>query len=752
MAVALLASVLAAACACGDSSPTRPIDGAAGAGGQAPEDRDHDGYGAGSDCDDGDSLVHPGAADLPYDGVDQDCSGSDLVDVDGDGSPGTAAGGPDCDDDDDAIHPGATDLCGDGIDQDCSGGDSSCPPADGDGDGAPAGVDCDDTDPSVHPGADEIPYDGVDQDCSGADLVDIDGDGFVAEAAGGDDCDDRSAAIRPGAGESCDDGLDQDCSGADLPCADADLDGDGFSPNSGDCNDGDPLVHPRALEVPYDGEDQDCSGADLTDVDRDCSRALQASGPDCDDQRADVYPGARDICGDGIDQNCDGLDPVCPTAQNDGDGDGHADARLGGDDCDDARPDVSPDAAEVALDGLDQDCDGSDEVGQIFSLASSAERVAVASSGSIFLAAWTERDPAGVGQFMTQPMSADGWPLGAPQALPVDPPSDWTLLVGGDMEFLAVWEELREDAEPGDHFSLRAQRIGLDGLERGGRILVADGIDLLVPGAFGVTFGPGGYLLTWREWADGIPPSGREDGIAVLRGALIQTGGTLIDVGIVHEGAPEAVPHSLASVAADPGGYLVVWESGEAAEVDLYARHLSVDAVPDGPPFPVSERPGQQGSAVPFYDGANYVVVFDSTVSVPPTEFRAQFVTPGGLPLYSPATENLLLGWSRYAVGSAAAVIARGALLTAWLDSRTPPLTGVGRDLYAQWLDLDGTLLDTSESQNLQVRGGETLLSPQVELASDGTCVLAAIHEDGPVYWHVAGMWLGPELGPLTSP
>ena len=45
-------------------------------------DRDQDGVGAhfgGADCDEGDARSHPGAADLPDDGVDQDCDGADAV-------------------------------------------------------------------------------------------------------------------------------------------------------------------------------------------------------------------------------------------------------------------------------------------------------------------------------------------------------------------------------------------------------------------------------------------------------------------------------------------------------------------------------------------------------------------------------------------------------------------------------------------------------------------------------------------------
>ncbi len=98
-----------------------------------------------TDCDDEDPASWPGAPETPYDGVDQDCDGQDLVDVDGDGVPGPAE---DCDDDDPAVHPGAGEDCADGIDNDCDGridgGDPDCAEDDGgptlEGSGCACGV------------------------------------------------------------------------------------------------------------------------------------------------------------------------------------------------------------------------------------------------------------------------------------------------------------------------------------------------------------------------------------------------------------------------------------------------------------------------------------------------------------------------------------------------------------------------------------------------------------------------------------
>ncbi|MCK6504098.1 putative metal-binding motif-containing protein [Myxococcota bacterium] len=83
-----------------------------------------------TDCDDADPDVWPGASEVLYDGVDQDCMG--LVgeyDSDGDGydwEGGAGVEGEDCDDTDPEIHPMAYELCGDDIDQDCDGRLDAC--------------------------------------------------------------------------------------------------------------------------------------------------------------------------------------------------------------------------------------------------------------------------------------------------------------------------------------------------------------------------------------------------------------------------------------------------------------------------------------------------------------------------------------------------------------------------------------------------------------------------------------------------
>jgi len=374
------------------------------------------------------------------------------------------ADGTDCDDGDDDVNPGATETC-DGVDEDCDGDvdedavDAETWYADVDGDGygdsslssdaceAPTGYvgddsDCDDGDAAVNPGAQEL-CDSLDNDCDGetdeADAADAstwygdaDGDGYGSDefievacdqpsnyVANAEDCDDLDADAYPGADETCD-GDDDDCDGdvdeddaidADTWYADSDGDGygdaahsaqacdqpSGFEANDDDCDDSDAAVNPDAVEV-CDGIDNDCDGtvdgADASDAatwyadadgdgygdaDSTASACTQPTGAvaddtDCDDGDAAVNPGAAELC-NGVDDDCDGdvdEDDASDAATwyQDRDEDGYGDVSSStsacdapdgyvadDSDCDDLDAEAHPGATEVC-DGDDDDCDG----------------------------------------------------------------------------------------------------------------------------------------------------------------------------------------------------------------------------------------------------------------------------------------------------------------------------------------------------------------------------------------------------------
>ena len=315
-------------------------------------------------------------------------------------SPYTVLNGTDCDDGEVTIHPGAIEDC-DGVDTNCNGladdeGAQGCQPyyRDEDKDGygqmaktqclcGPTGVytaetagDCSDFNGAIHPGALEQ-CNLLDDDCDGQvdegspdDCAiyyrDGDEDGYgnsgdskcLCKATGsysavvGEDCNDQNPGIFPGATEFCN-GMDDDCDqvadegnavGCTLYLKDEDNDGYGLNTAAqclcsatgdykatvgGDCNDNAPAVSPQAGEK-CNGIDDDCDGiADeegavgcntyFRDGDQDGygEKSLQKClcAPDglytsnnigdCNDDNELVNPGAAEVCNE-VDDNCDG--------------------------------------------------------------------------------------------------------------------------------------------------------------------------------------------------------------------------------------------------------------------------------------------------------------------------------------------------------------------------------------------------------------------------------------------------------------
>ena len=342
-------------------------------------DPDGDGVPWPEDCDSTSGDRYPGADEIWYDGIDQDCGLDDDYDQDGDGFvpdeylglptaevegsgvlPGgdcwDAPTGPDSGEVPGAdINPDATEVWYDGVDQDCDGASDFDADADGHDHIDFEGDDCDDEDGAINPDADEIWYDGVDQDCDDNDC-DQDGDGIEAdpEAEGfctQEDCDDTDPDVGgTGSGEVWYDGIDQDCDGND-----GDQDGDGYW-----AADYEALVAaaggtPLAIPSGYEGDCWDepmAVGGVPTDFEA-------INGFDQVDAAA-VHPGAEDTFYDAIDQDCAGDDDF--DADQDGAATDTVPDRDGatGFDCDDSDPGVGPGAIESWYDGVDQTCDGND--------------------------------------------------------------------------------------------------------------------------------------------------------------------------------------------------------------------------------------------------------------------------------------------------------------------------------------------------------------------------------------------------------
>ncbi len=126
----------------------------------------------------------------------------ECTDADNDGfsiEGGDKCGAVDCNDNDSTIHPTAKEVCGDGIDQDCSGSDLVCSNGtntDADGDGYFAEVDdCDDSDAEINPAT--VWYQDLDGDGFGNAVVSIAGCvqpvGYVMDST---DFDDNDANIQ----------------------------------------------------------------------------------------------------------------------------------------------------------------------------------------------------------------------------------------------------------------------------------------------------------------------------------------------------------------------------------------------------------------------------------------------------------------------------------------------------------------------------------------------------------------------------
>jgi len=167
-------------------------------------------------------------------------------------------------------------------------------------------------------------------------------------------------------------------------CPNFDHDGDGYATEDGDCDDDDLMVFPGAEDTWYDGIDQDCDGWSDYDADLDGFDSDLFGGTDCNDDDMEINTDATEICDDlDVDEDCSGVadnDDSGATGKNtwytDGDRDGYGDGTgtdycdppgdtsLTDGDCDDGNMYAYPGAPEVWYNGVDEDCDGANDFDQ----------------------------------------------------------------------------------------------------------------------------------------------------------------------------------------------------------------------------------------------------------------------------------------------------------------------------------------------------------------------------------------------------
>lgn len=320
-----------------------------------------------------------------------------------------------------------------------------------------------------------------------------------------------------------------------------DQDGDGW-PLELDCHDRDETIFPSADDIPGDGIDQDCSGSDAEPF----SFGGGGNGGNS------AAGGADSAGGSGGEDTGVGGDPSLGI---DTDGDGYL-APPEGDDCDDERTQVHPDAVEIVLNGIDENCDGSDLVGGVDAISFIGDEAVLGEApdlaaveidgGTYLLVIWADSRTAVRQDVYGQLLDLEGEKVGDEISIDTvdNNAKSGVRLVGKGDGFLAVWATAD---------GVFAQQLHDDGTKRGILFGMGEpGSQRPVPAYGGEATDDGGaWAVAWVRPGD---DPGTQAQIRAMSTDTEAIRAPIVDLG----GATDAI--SSATIVGTPTGFLAAWE------------------------------------------------------------------------------------------------------------------------------------------------------------------------------------------------